>query len=247
MIPVRSESELDCLREAGSILAGILKQLSAAVRPGVTTQELDDLASLLMRRAGVRSAFKGYRGYPAHICACVNEEIVHGIPGPRVLQEGDLFKLDTGIEHKGYFSDSAVTVGVGKISQAARSLLQVTREALQLGIKQARPENRLFDIAHAVQSHVERNGFSVVRQFVGHGIGKNLHEEPEIPNFGRPHEGAHLREGMVLAIEPMVNRGGWEAEVLENGWTAVTKDGSLSAHFEHTVAVTAQGPQVLTA
>jgi len=199
-----------------------------------------------VREESVVAAFKGYRGYPASICTSVNEEIVHGIPGPRILKEGDIISLDFGIDYQGYFSDAAVTVAVGSISPGKRRLINTARQALVEGIRKAKVNNRLSDISHAIQSCVERQGFSVVREFVGHGIGASLHEEPEIPNFGLPHQGPVLKSGMVLAIEPMVNMGGWESEVLDNGWTAVTRDGMPSAHFEHTVAVTRQGPRILT-
>ena len=191
-------------------------------------------------------AFKGYRGFPSTVCISVNEEIVHGIPGERKLKDGDIISLDMGINYEGYFSDAAVTVPVGKISPEVKKLIEVTRRALCEGIKRAVVENQLSDISYAIQDYVEKNGFSVVRQFVGHGIGAQLHEEPEIPNFGRPHEGPVLKSGMVFAIEPMVNMGAWESRIMPNGWTAVTKDGSLSAHFEHTVAITDKGPQILT-
>ena len=208
--------------------------------------EVDGIAEGLFRQEKVASAFKGYRGYPAYICTSVNEEIVHGIPGPRILLEGDILSLDAGIQYEGYFSDAAVTLPIGRVDAKAKKLIEVTRQSLIEGIRQAKENNRLFDISHAIQAFVEKHGFSVVRQFVGHGIGRNLHEEPEIPNFGRPGEGVTLKSGMVLAIEPMVNVGEWESEILENGWTAVTRDGLPSAHFEHTVAITEDGPEILT-
>jgi methionyl aminopeptidase len=199
-----------------------------------------------MQKYNVKSAFKGYKGFPASVCTSVNEEIVHGIPSSRPLLEGDILSLDMGINYEGYFSDVAVTVAIGAVDSRRKKLIEVTKEALSVGIKQARRNNRLTDISHAIQNFVERNGFSVVRQFVGHGIGKSLHEEPEIPNFGMPHRGPTLQDGMILAIEPMVNMGTWESEITENGWTAVTRDGLPSAHFEHTVAITADGPEILT-
>ncbi len=234
------------LRQAGRILAGIMRRLKETVRSGVTTNELDKAAEQLIADAGVLPAFKGYRGYPATICASVNEEIVHGIPGDRKLCEGDIISLDAGICYQGYFSDTAVTLPVGCCDTRMKKLIDVTREALAQGIRQASVENRLSDISHSIQQYVEKNGFSVVRYFVGHGIGSKLHEEPEIPNFGQPHRGPVLKAGMVLAIEPMVNMGTWESEILDNGWTAVTKDGLPSAHFEHTIAITSKGPEILT-
>ncbi len=246
MIPLKSDRDLAMLREAGRILARVMRRLESAVEPGVSTKELDALSERLIADAGVVPAFKGYRGYPATICASVNEEIVHGIPDDRTLKDGDILSLDAGINYQGYFSDAAVTIPVGRIDRAARKLIDVTRASLAEGIKRAKPGNQLSDVSHGIQSFVETNGFSVVRQFVGHGIGFKLHEEPEIPNFGKPHQGPVLRPGMVLALEPMVNAGTWECEILENGWTAVTRDRRLSAHFEHTVAITEHGPEILT-
>jgi methionyl aminopeptidase len=191
-------------------------------------------------------AFKGYKGFPATVCTSVNEEIVHGIPGKRRLKEGDIISIDLGVNYQGYFSDAAVTLPVGNIDAKKRKLIEVTKKSLAEGIKQAKAGNNLFDISYSIQNYVEKNGFSVVRQFVGHGIGRSLHEEPEIPNFGRAKEGEVLKTGMVFAIEPMVNMGTWECEILENGWTAVTKDRLPSAHFEHTVAITEKGPEILT-
>lgn len=246
MIPVKSEKELQLMRASGRILAEVMEILRLKVKPGITTQELDTFARELINERGALAAFKDYKGFPASLCTSVNEEIVHGIPGPRILKEGDIVSLDLGVNYQGYFSDLAITVGLEKTSPQARKLMEVTRKALECGIKEASPGNKLSDISYAIQRHVENNGFSVVREFVGHGIGRSLHEEPEVPNFGRPNLGPELQAGMVLAIEPMVNAGGWESEVLDNGWTAVTKDRSLSAHFEHTVAVTDEGPQILT-
>lgn len=246
MIPILKREELELMRRAGGLLAAVTRQVSAAVKPGITTAELDSLAEGLIRGAGAVPAFKGYKGYPATLCASVNEEVIHGIPGARRLAEGDIISLDLGLIYKQMFSDMAVTVGVGRISPEARRLIQVTRNSLTEGIKKARVGNRLSDVSHAVQSYVEKNGFSVVRQFVGHGIGRCLHEEPEVPNFGRPGRGALLQPGMALAIEPMVNAGTWECDILEDGWTAITTDGELSAHFEHTIAVTDGDPEILT-
>ena len=247
MIPLKSESDLAALRESGIILAGILRQMEKEIRPGISTKEIDLIAEELVRREKVLPAFKGYRGYPATICVSVNEEIVHGIPSQRCLVEGDIVSIDLGIKHNGFFSDAAYTLPVGRISEEKQKLITVTRQALEAGIAGAREGNHLYDISAQIQRVVEQNGLSVVRQFVGHGIGVNLHEEPEIPNFGKPHQGAALQKGMVLAIEPMVNCGGWECEVLDDGWTAVTRDRLPSAHFEHTVAITGRGPEILTA
>jgi methionyl aminopeptidase len=216
------------------------------VAPGVTTADLDTTAETLVRAAGAEPAFKGYRGYPATLCASINEEVVHGIPSKRALAEGDIISLDMGVKLNGFFGDSAITVPVGRVSEDVVTLLRVTQEALEHGIARVRLGGRISDIGHAVQRHVEANGFSVVREFVGHGIGAALHEEPQIANYGEPGRGPRLAEGMVLAIEPMVNMGRPAVRVLGDGWTAVTRDGSLSAHFEHTVAVTRQGPLVLT-
>lgn len=246
MIPIKSEQDLRRLKEAGSILAKILVKLRQIIKPGITTAEIDRLAEELIFKADCLPAFKGYRGFPAAVCTSINEEIVHGIPGQRQIKEGDIVSLDMGINYLGYFSDAAITVAVGKVAPKVKKLIEVTKKALDEGIKQARPNNYLFDISYAVQKYVERNGFSVVRQFVGHGIGLKLHEDPEVPNFGQAHQGPVLRSGMVLAIEPMVNMGTWESEILDNGWTAVTKDRAPSAHFEHTVAITDRGPEILT-
>lgn len=239
MIVIRSADELAILREANQIVARILQELAHDIRPGRTTEQLDAKAEQLIAQAGGRPAFKGYRGYPKTICASINEQVVHGIPSPNVvLKEGDIISVDIGIIYKGYVGDTAATFSVNPVSQEKESLIRTTREALYKGIEQARPGNRLSDISHAVQSHVEKNGFAVVRDFVGHGIGQQMHEEPQIPNFGRPHLGPRLQPGMVLAIEPMVNAGAYEVKVLEDQWTAVTKDGRPSAHFEHSIAVT---------
>jgi methionyl aminopeptidase len=246
MIPIKTEKDMQGLLASGQVLARVLKKLEGFIRPGITTGEIDRHAEELILKEKAIPAFKGYKGFPASVCTSVNEEIVHGIPGDRRLKQGDIISLDLGVNLKGYFSDSAVTLPVGKISRELKSLVEVTRKALWKGIEQARVENNLTDISRAIQDYVEQNGFSVVRQFVGHGIGTQLHEEPEVPNFGRPHQGPKLKKGMVLAIEPMVNMGTWELEVAQNGWTAVTKDRSPSAHFEHTVAITENGPRVLT-
>ena len=234
------------MREGGRILAAIMERLKGTIKPGISTAEIDRIAEELIRKENAIPAFKGYRGYPAATCTSVNNVVVHGIPGAEELSEGDIISVDLGLSYKDFFSDAAFTAGVGKIDSKAQKLIEVTRDSLNEAIKAASPGNRLGDISSAVQRYVEKNGFSVVRQFVGHGIGRSLHEEPEIPNFGRPGKGEILTPGMVLAIEPMVNMGTWECEVLEDGWTAVTKDGELSAHFEHTVAVTEKGAEILT-
>lgn len=246
MIPLKSEKDMEMMRSSGRILSKIMKRLQQEMREGVTTAQIDKLAEELTYKEEALPAFKGYKGFPSSICASVNEEIVHGIPADKKLCEGDIVSLDLGVNYKGYFSDAAITVGIGKVDSKAKKLIEVTRKALSEGIRQARVNNRLSDISHAIQAYVESNGFSVVRQFVGHGIGTHLHEDPEIPNFGLAHQGPVLRSGMVFAIEPMVNMGTWEAEILENGWTAVTRDRLPSAHFEHTVAITDEGAEILT-
>jgi methionyl aminopeptidase len=246
VIVCRSAAELRRLRQANQLVGLVLQHLRLAVAPGVTTADLDALAEREIRAAGAVPAFKGYKGYPASICASVNEQVVHGIPSSRTLREGDIISIDLGAKLDGFYGDSAVTVGVGKISAKAAELLRVTEESLWKGIDAVKPGARVSDIGHAVQAHVEKFGFSVVREFVGHGIGSELHEEPQIPNYGEPGRGPRLAEGMVLAIEPMVNAGGADVTVLNDGWTAVTEDRSLSAHFEHTVAVTPEGVEVLS-
>lgn len=248
MIVCRSAEELKRMREAGRLVGEVLTELAARVAPGVTTADLDELAEKRIRKAGATPAFKGYHGYPATICASVNDEVIHGIPsGRRVLNEGDVISIDVGAELDGYFGDSAITLPVGPVSEEAATLLRVTDESLYKAIDAVKLGGRISDIGHAVQKHVEAYGFSVVREFVGHGIGQKMHEEPQVPNYGEPGRGPRLTEGMVLAIEPMVNAGKPAVKVLADGWTAVTRDGSLSAHFEHTVAVTANGPWILTA
>jgi methionyl aminopeptidase len=248
VIICRSSAELERMREAGRLVGEVLTELAAKVTPGVTTAELDELAEKRIRQAGAVPAFKGYHGYPATICASVNQEVIHGIPsGRRMLNEGDVVSIDVGASLDGYYGDSAITLPVGQVSEEAATLLRVTEEALYKAIERAKVGGRVSDLGHAVQQHVEAYGFSVVREFVGHGIGQKMHEEPQVPNYGEPGRGPRLAEGMVLAIEPMVNAGKPAVKVLADGWTAVTRDGSLSAHFEHTVAVTAQGPRILTA
>lgn len=224
------------------VLEGIRKRISS----GVKTRELDKFAESFIRSKGAKPAFKGYRGYPSSICASVNEQVVHGIPSSVKLKEGDIISIDIGVYYNGFYGDAALTLPVGEISSKAKKLLAVTEESLQVGIENAVTGNRLSDISFAIQNNVEPEGFSVVRNFVGHGIGRKLHEEPQIPNFGKPGQGPELMPGMTLAIEPMVNEGGWEISILNDGWTAVTKDQSLSAHFEHTVAITKNGHDVLT-
>jgi len=241
-------AELEKMRAAGRLVGQVLTALAANVAPGVTTAELDAIAEGLIVDAGAIPAFKGYHGYPATICASVNDEVIHGIPsGQRVLNAGDVISIDVGAKLNGYYGDSAVTLAVGPISEAAATLLRVTEESLYKAIEVVKPGSRISDIGHAVQKHVEAHGFSVVREFVGHGIGQQMHEEPQVPNYGEPGRGPRLAEGMVIAIEPMVNAGKPQVKVLSDGWTAVTRDHSLSAHFEHTVAVTADGPWILTA
>jgi len=246
MIPLKSEEELKKLQASGEILGRVMKDLKKFVVCGISTAEIDRIAEDLIIKAGAKPAFKGYQGFPATACISVNEEIVHGIPGERVLCEGDIVGIDLGVKYLGYFSDAAVTLTIGLVTPKVNKLVEVSRQALTEGIEAAVAGNNLSDISYRIQSFVEKKGFSVVRQFVGHGIGSSLHEEPEIPNFGRPHQGPVLKSGMVLAIEPMVNMGSWESEILANGWTAVTRDRLPSAHFEHTIAITEEGPKILT-
>jgi len=246
MIVCRSQSEIARLRRANQLVAAVLAKLKAMVAPGLTTLDLDGEAEAMVRAAGGVPAFKGYHGYPATVCASVNEQVVHGIPSKKPLEGGDIVSIDMGAVLDGFYGDCAVTVPVSGVSPAAQELLRVTEESLFRGIDAVRPGARVSDIGAAVQQHVEAAGFSVVREFVGHGIGTALHEEPQIANYGPPGKGPRLAEGMVLAIEPMVNAGGPEVQVLSDGWTAVARDGSLSAHFEHTVVVTREGTEILT-
>lgn len=234
------------MKEANRIVAEILEALRDKVRPGVTTEDLNVFAEEKVKEKKAKSAFKGYRGYPKALCTSINSQVVHGVPSKTPLKEGDLLSIDFGVYYKGFYGDAAITVPVGRISSEAMRLKEVAEASLYAGIEKAYPGNRLSDISYAIQSLVEGNGFSVVREFVGHGIGRSLHEEPQVPNFGRPGLGIRLKAGMVLAIEPMINAGGSEVTILRDGWTAVTKDGSLSAHFEHTVAITEKGPLILT-
>ncbi len=246
MIVIKRADEIQRMREAGRVVARVLATLGEHIRPGVTTAELEALAEEVIRAAGGRPSFKGYRGFPASICTSVNDEVVHGIPGPRRLALGDIVSVDVGVFLDGYHSDGAYTFVVGEADEGARRLLEVTEAALWAGIEQARAGNRVSDIGHAIQKVVEAAGFSVVREFVGHGIGRSMHEDPQVPNYGEPGRGPRLRPGMTLAIEPMVNEGGPEVRIREDRWTAVTADGSRSAHFEHTVAIGENGPVLLS-
>jgi methionyl aminopeptidase len=248
VIILKSPEEVAKMRRAGRIVAATIEDVTAAVKPGMTTADLDAVAEKRIRGEGATPSFLGYRGFPASICSSVNEEVVHGIPGKRTLAVGDTLSLDFGAIWEGYHADAAVTVFVGAPpSDEAEKLVRVTEEALEAGISQVKAGSRLSDISHAVEQVVQGAGFSVVREYVGHGIGRNLHEDPQIPNYGPPGRGPELKTGLVIAIEPMVNMGGWETRVLADEWTVVTADGSLSAHFEHTIAVTDEGPEVLTA
>jgi methionyl aminopeptidase len=247
VIVLKSPQEIKVMRSACQIVAETLCLLRQAVKPGVVLLELNALAEKEAVKHKAKTAFKGYSGYPYSLCCSVNEQVVHGMPSARQLLEGDILSLDFGVLYQGFYGDAAITVPVGEITQEAHRLIKVTEESLYKGIAAATVSNRLSDISFAVQSHVEGCGFSVVRDFVGHGIGRQLHEGPQIPNYGAPGRGPHLKAGMVLAIEPMINQGSYEVQVLQDGWTAVTIDGNLSAHFEHTVAVTDNGPEILTA
>jgi methionyl aminopeptidase len=246
MIILKRPEEIEKIRKSNIIVSEILRALKEKIRPGITTLELNRHSEELAKRKGAKPAFKGYRGYPFALCTSVNSEVVHGMPSSRVLKSGDIVSLDFGAYYQGYYGDAAITVPVGDIAEEARLLLQTTEQSLYDGILQARAGNRLGNISAAVQSRVEAAGFSVVRDFVGHGIGKNLHEEPQVPNYGVSGRGVELKSGMVLAIEPMVNAGTYKVRVLSDGWTVVTEDGQLSAHFEHTVAVTDEGPVILS-
>jgi methionyl aminopeptidase len=242
MIILKTPDEIEVMAKASRVVAETLEVLKKAVRAGVTTEELDAIAEAAILARGAKPAFKGYRNYPKTLCASVNEQVVHGIPSKRKLKEGDIIGLDLGAIVGGFYGDSAVTVMIGEVSDKTSKLVQVTEEALTVGIEQAMVGHRLSDISHAIQRHVEAAGYSVVTEFVGHGIGRQLHEEPQVPNYGKPGQGPRLQYGMVLAIEPMVNMGGSAVRVLDDRWTAVTADGSLSAHFEHTIAIQASGP-----
>ena len=247
MIILKSPREITLMRAAGQILAEVMERLRAFVKPGISTAEIDREVESFLQSKGAKPAFKGYRGYPATVCTSINQEVVHGIPSAkRRLAEGDIIGLDLGCIVEGYYADCAITLAVGAVPPRVQELLDVTRESLDKAIVQCRPGNRLGDISHAVQSHCESHGFGVVRAFVGHGIGRQLHEDPQVPNFGEPGRGPGLKAGMVLAIEPMVTMGSWEVRILEDRWTAVTEDGSLAAHFEDTIAITENGPEILT-
>nr|NNM90460.1 type I methionyl aminopeptidase [Bacilli bacterium] len=246
MITIKSKHEFEIMREAGRIVAMVHAEMARVVAPGITTKELDSIAEAIIRKAGATPSFKGYNDFPASICASVNEELVHGIPSKRVLNEGDIISIDVGAYYKGYHGDSAWTYPVGAISQKAQELLDVTQESLFQGIRQAQPGNRLSDISHAVQVYAESLGYSIVRDYVGHGIGRDMHESPQVPNYGPAGRGLRLRPGMALAIEPMVNVGSYDVVTLDDDWTVVTKDGSLCAHFEHTVAIHEEGPVIMT-
>jgi methionyl aminopeptidase len=246
MIIIKSPREIEQLKRSNAIVAEVFGKLKGMIVPGVTTRELDQIAEDYIRLKGARPAFKGYRGFPASLCTSINEEVVHGIPGQRRLKEGDIIGLDVGVNYQGYFGDAAITFPVGEVDVEAKRLLEVTEKALYIGIEKAKVGNRLFDISYAIQKWVESHGFSVVRDFVGHGIGRELHEDPQVPNFGAPHQGPRLEKGMVFSLEPMVNEGAYEVRVLSDGWTVVTADGKRSAHFEHTIALTENGAEILS-
>ena len=246
MIILKSLPEIEKMRKSNAIVAAILEELRKKIRPGVKSIELDRLSEDLALKKGARPAFKGYRGYPYSLCTSVNSEVVHGMPSERELKEGDIVSLDFGILNDGYYGDAAVTVPVGEITPGARKLLKITEEALYRGIAEVKAGNRIGDISAAIQGHVEAAGYSVVRDLVGHGIGKSLHEDPQVPNYGSGGRGIELKPGMVFAIEPMVNEGTYRVEILRDGWTVVTADGKLSAHFEHSVAITENGPVILS-
>lgn len=246
MIDYKTPAEIEKMRRCNEIVAEVLNVIQERARPGVTTLELDRLSEKISRRCGAKPGFKGYHGFPNALCTSVNNVVVHGIPSETELNEGDILSVDYGVYADGFYGDAAITIMIGEVSTAARRLIEVTRGALEEAIDRIRVGNRVTDISSAIQNFVEARGFSVVRDFVGHGIGRELHEDPQVPNFGTPGNGARLKPGMVLAIEPMVNEGGYEVEIKQDGWTAVTKDGRLSAHFEHSVAVTENGPLVLS-
>jgi methionyl aminopeptidase len=245
-IIIKSDDEVAVMLEAGQIVAEVLEILAAEARPGVRTADLDTIVRQEFKRRKVIPTFLGYHGYPAHVCVSINEEIVHAIPGPRALQEGDIVSIDLGCTHRGFVADSALSIGIGHMDPRDKRLIEVTHEALWKGIQAARPGAHVTDISHAVQTHAEAEGFSVVREYVGHGVGREMHEDPQIPNYGSPNRGAVLRKGMVIAIEPMVNIGDWRTKRHEDGWTVSTLDNSRSAHFEHTIAITDGEPKVLT-
>ncbi|MBM4286744.1 MAG: type I methionyl aminopeptidase [Deltaproteobacteria bacterium] len=246
MIALKSPLEISKMRVANQIVAETLAEITERIRPGIETLELDILAEETCRRRKVKPAFKNYRGYPNTLCISINDEVVHGIPSKRTLQAGDIVSIDFGVRYDGYFGDAAITVAVGEVSATAQKLMAATEESLYAGIAQVAVGNRLGDVSHAIQKTVEGYGFSVIRDFVGHGIGRSLHEDPQIPNFGPPGQGPVLQPGMTFAIEPMVSAGSWEISIMPDGWTAITKDGSLAAHYEHTVALTEKGVLILS-
>ncbi len=246
MVILKQPDEIDKARASSRIVAEVLSVLRERIKPGVTTRELDKIAEGVTEKRGAKPAFKGYRGYPYSLCASVNEEVVHGMPSGRVLKEGDIIGLDFGVYYQGFYGDAAVTLPVGRVSEEAARLMRVTEQSLYAAIDQASSGNRLGDISAAVQETAESAGYSVVRDFVGHGIGRNMHEDPQIPNFGKKGRGIELQTGMILAIEPMVNAGRYRVKILPDGWTVITEDGSLSAHFEHSVAITDNGPEILS-
>ncbi len=246
VIIIKSPREVHQLKKSNAIVAEVFQELRKMVVPGVMTRELDRAAEEFILSKGAIPAFKGYRNYPATLCVSINEEVVHGIPGLRRLKEGDIVSIDVGVNLNGYFGDAAITLPVGEVDEEAKRLIEVTEKALYIGIELAKVGNRLYDISHGIQKWVESNGFSVVRDFVGHGIGKTLHEEPQVPNFGSPGQGPRLEKGMVFALEPMVNEGGYEVKILPDGWTVVTVDGKRSAHFEHTIAITDGKAEILS-
>lgn len=246
MIIYKTQEEIEAIRRSNQIVAKVLNELRSLVKPGVQTKELDDYAERKTREMGASPAFKGYRGYPASLCTSINEEIVHGIPSSRVLREGDIISLDFGVIYQGFYGDAAVTYPVGRISRRAQKLIETAERAFFIGIGQMKEGLRISDISSAIQGYVESRGFSVIRNFVGHGIGLSLHEEPQVPNFGQPGRGPRIKPGLVLAIEPMIAVGDWNVEILEDNWTAVTRDKGLSAHHEHTVALTEKGLQILS-
>jgi methionyl aminopeptidase len=246
MIVLKSPEEIAVMRDANQIVAEVHEELKLRAVPGATTRELDQLAERIALKRKAECAFKGYRGFPKSLCTSLNEVIVHGIPSDRTLKEGDILSLDFGVVYKGFCGDAAITIPIGEVSEKAKKLTKTTKECLQKAIGQMYAGNRLADVSAVIQQHAEANGYSVVRDFVGHGIGRSLHEDPQVPNYGRSGTGIRLKKGMVLAIEPMVNEGDWAIQIMQDGWTAVTKDGSLSAHFEHSVAITDNGPFVLS-
>ncbi|BDE06753.1 type I methionyl aminopeptidase [Vulcanimicrobium alpinum] len=246
MISIKSAREIEIMRRSGKITSKTLTRLMHAAKPGVTTAELDRIADESIRSMGGVPTFIGYQGYPSAICTSVNDEVVHGMPGDRVLHEGDLLSIDIGTTFEGYVSDSAVTVAIGEVGESAKRLMRITQECLMLGIAQMQAGNHLGDIGWAVQQHAEAHGYGVVRKLVGHGIGRKMHEDPQVPNYGKPGSGPLLRKGLCLAVEPMITEGTFEVETLDDGWTVVTEDGKLAAHFEHTIAITDEGPKILT-